>query len=207
MKPHPPLLAPENFDAPHVPESLILPTQWRDLSHTVTHTPELRLMRAVLDDAFYCLTRYCGSSHVRARRLFAEAYDWLMSKDDHWLYTFVSICRYLDLDESWVRQGMCAWLEKHPHVPPPSYDRASQKKTRVMPGNAAIARSPRAWQQKIRGCEQWRVYLRTPEGGICELGSYGSHSEATAAVKRAKNHWRQAFAKALAKKEAELAAA
>lgn len=206
MKPHPPMLAPENFDAPHVPESLILPTQWRDLSRVVTHSPELRLMRAVLDDAFYCVMSYCGSPHVRAQRLFAEAYTWLMNDDDHWLYAFVSICRYLDLDESWIRRGMRAWLKQHPHGFARSYDQAYQKKTRVTPGTRHARYRGVAWQRKIRGCEQWRVYVRTPDGRTCEIGSYGTKSQACAAVLRAKKNAQLSVAKALAKKEAEIAA-
>lgn len=207
-RPHAPEFAPENLDAPHVPESIILPSQWRDLSRTVTHAPELRLLRAVLDDALYCLMSYAGSSHTRAQRLFTEAYEWVMSDDDHYLYSFCSICSYLDIDANYLRPGIQRWLAQRPCGYRRRYDLAYQKKTHV---HFRIGRPSRenqvAWQQKVRGCEQWRVYLRTPEGHICVLGSYETKNEAWRAVRRIKENPEFAFQKALAKKEAQIEAA
>ena len=70
-------------------------------------TPEKMLLRAVLDDAVLCLKRdlrHC--SHRRGRRLLEEGLVWLTDGRSDYLTSFTSICRALNLNPSWVREGI-----------------------------------------------------------------------------------------------------
>jgi hypothetical protein len=67
------------------------------------HTPEQRLMAAVLEDALRELVRPGGAWYgARARRR-AEVQVWLESDDIAWPFSFVNVCEALDLDPGEVR--------------------------------------------------------------------------------------------------------
>src|SRR5205823_2219864 len=69
--------------------------------------PELRLMRAVLEDALIVVTGPAGAGH---RRLVLEGAAWLASGDESYLFSFLRICEALDLDASRLRSRVASWL-------------------------------------------------------------------------------------------------
>ena len=70
-------------------------------------TPEKMLLRAVLDDALLCLKRDLRNcqSH-RGRRLLEEGILWLCDGRSDYLTSFASICRALNLNPTWIREGI-----------------------------------------------------------------------------------------------------
>ena len=70
---------------------------------------EERLMFAVLTDAVECFQKYHGSQTRRARLLFAEAVEWIESRDSRWPFSFEQICQALNLNPSYLRTGLTRW--------------------------------------------------------------------------------------------------
>lgn len=77
-------------------------------SHAFWHG-EQRLLFAVLQDAVACWFRYHEGRSPRARRLFAETYDWFWSTDRGRLFAFERICELLDFDPDYIRRGLLRW--------------------------------------------------------------------------------------------------
>jgi hypothetical protein len=71
--------------------------------------PEERLMFAVLTDAVECFQKYHGGQSRRARVLFAEAAEWIESRDSSWPFSFEQICQALNLNPSYLRMGLTQW--------------------------------------------------------------------------------------------------
>ena len=198
-------MPPENLDAPHVPESLLLPSQWQDWRRANYDSGSKRLMKAVLEEAFHMLMSYHGNPHTRARRLFEETYEWFMADNPSWLYSFVSVCGHLGIDVDWFRNGLKRWLVNHRERGGQlAVDAAYSKPLSWQPKGGG--RPPaQIWAQKMRNLMQWRVFYRK-EGQVYVLGSYGSAADAHQAVRRAKRHPWAALHRALRRKEAEVAA-
>ena len=75
--------------------------------------PEERLMFAVLTDAVECFQKYhCGQSR-RSRVLFAEATEWIQSRDASWPFSFEQICQALNFDPSYLRMGLMRWRSSY----------------------------------------------------------------------------------------------
>ena len=70
---------------------------------------ERRLMLAVLEDAIDCYQKYAHTNDQRGRQLFAESYDWIMSPDRRWLFSFENICQIVDMNPDYIRQGLQRW--------------------------------------------------------------------------------------------------
>jgi hypothetical protein len=73
--------------------------------------PERILMLAVLEDAVACLQKYTPSPSSKGTRLFREAMDWVLTRDDEWLFSFDSVCEALGLDPGYVRRGLIQMVE------------------------------------------------------------------------------------------------
>jgi len=71
--------------------------------------PEERLMFAVLTDAVECFQKYQGGQSRRARVLFAEAAEWIESRDSSWPFSFEQICQALNLNPGYLRTGLTRW--------------------------------------------------------------------------------------------------
>ena len=97
----------KSFSAP----STIAPEQfWKPLKRKAEHGgPEMRLMLAVLQDAVDCFQKYADSNDIHGRKLFSEAYAWIMSTESNRLFTFENICGVLDFDCASIRDGLHRW--------------------------------------------------------------------------------------------------
>ena len=68
------------------------------------HTPEKKLIAAVLQDAIDCYFKYYSAKTRRGRRIFTEAAQWIFSHEDDWLFSYESICEMLKLDPDYLRR-------------------------------------------------------------------------------------------------------
>jgi hypothetical protein len=73
--------------------------------------PEKRLMLAVLEDAVACFQKYVHARDNRGKTMFREAEEWIMEKNNDWLFSFEMICETLGLNPDYVRQGLMRWKE------------------------------------------------------------------------------------------------
>ena len=88
-------------------------------SHTA-HTPEMRLIGAVLEDAIDCYYKYSLAQTRRGKRIFTEAAQWIFGQDDDWLFSFDNICEMLKLDPDYMRRILRQnTQERLPLVTPP----------------------------------------------------------------------------------------
>ena len=75
---------------------------------------ERRLMLAVLEDAIDCFQKYAHTEDSRGKQLFAESYEWIMSPDKAWLFSFENICQIVDMNPDYIRQGLHRWRDQGP---------------------------------------------------------------------------------------------
>ena len=68
------------------------------------HTPEIKLIAAMLEDAIDCYLKYCSAKSRRGKRIFAEAAQWIFDRDEDWLFGFENICEMLKLDPDYIRR-------------------------------------------------------------------------------------------------------
>jgi hypothetical protein len=69
--------------------------------------PEYELVLAILEDAVGCFQQaLTNEKRIRQSR---EAKTWFMKTGDGQLFTFDSVCRMLEIDPSYVRQGLIQW--------------------------------------------------------------------------------------------------
>jgi hypothetical protein len=68
------------------------------------HTPEIRLIAAMLQDAIDCYLKYSSARTRRGKRIYSEAAQWIFSQDDDWLFSFDNICEMLKLDPDYIRR-------------------------------------------------------------------------------------------------------
>lgn len=74
---------------------------------------ERRLMLAVLEDAIDCFQKYAHTNDLRGRQLFLESYEWIMSADKRWLFSFENICQIVDMNPDYIRQGLSRWRSQN----------------------------------------------------------------------------------------------
>jgi hypothetical protein len=85
-----------------IPDS-ILPVQFfAGAQHA--RSGEQRLMHGVLNEALTTISMYYASEQPSGKRLFSQAYEWVMSDDQSWLYSFGSICAHLYLEPGHIRK-------------------------------------------------------------------------------------------------------
>lgn len=63
-------------------------------------------MLAILQDAVTCLQKGLFRQSHRCSRPAYEAAQWIAQRDDSWLFSFESICDYLNLDAEALRQKL-----------------------------------------------------------------------------------------------------
>jgi hypothetical protein len=95
-----------------VPDTL-LPSQFFASLHQKSRMDgERRLMVAVLEDALNCFQKHVEATDPKARQLFLDAEEWIMSADQSWFFSFVNVCETLGLDPEYVREGLLKWRDK-----------------------------------------------------------------------------------------------
>lgn len=73
---------------------------WKGTSST---TPERRLLVAMIEQAAADVRLFKGRANARAKRMYADAREWLRSNDRSHPFAFLTICDQLGLSPSSVR--------------------------------------------------------------------------------------------------------
>ncbi|MBI3800441.1 MAG: hypothetical protein HY268_26130, partial [Deltaproteobacteria bacterium] len=81
--------------------------------------PEMKLMRAVLEDAIRCYAKRWSTQEKQSQRLAQEAEAWVFCEDLDWPLSFLNICTVLGIDPDYVRRGLRRWQQQ----PPAAYPR------------------------------------------------------------------------------------
>ena len=95
------------------PDVLLVHEYLHVYQSSVVHTPEVKLMLAVLKDAIDCYLKYVSAKQRRARKLSNEAEEWFFSNEDDWLYSFQSVCDILKLDPDYIRGALLRYKQQH----------------------------------------------------------------------------------------------
>src|SRR5437899_12274450 len=79
-------------------------------------TPEKDLAAGVLKQAAHDLRRFRAATKGFRRELYLDAYSWITANDFSWPYSFVNVCKLLDLSPDVVRAEVLAdaslgWLD------------------------------------------------------------------------------------------------
>ncbi len=72
---------------------------------------EERLMLALLADAIEHFQKHVLSKDEKEKKLFQEAEQWFLEKDNDGLFSFEYICETLQLRPNCIRQGLLSWKE------------------------------------------------------------------------------------------------
>jgi hypothetical protein len=70
----------------------------------VTTKPQHDLAAGILSQARRDLRRFHGAARAIERELYLDAYDWVLSDDYRWPYSFRNVCELLELSPDDVRQ-------------------------------------------------------------------------------------------------------
>jgi hypothetical protein len=90
----------------------LLSAQYLENFRSKTLEPEMRLMLAVLEDAIDCFQANVMAQSGRGKKLFNEAEDWIMEKENDWIFSFGSVCEFLKFNPEYLRRGLLRWKEK-----------------------------------------------------------------------------------------------
>ena len=71
-------------------------------------TPEKGLAIGVLKQAAYDLRRYRTATKAADRELYLDAHSWVTAYDSSWPYSFLNVCKLLDLCPEMVRADLLA---------------------------------------------------------------------------------------------------
>jgi hypothetical protein len=71
-------------------------------------TPEKSLAVGVLKQAAYDLRRFRAATKGADRELYLDAHSWITGNDFSWPYSFVNVCKLLDLCPEIVREELLA---------------------------------------------------------------------------------------------------
>jgi len=94
------------FEHAIAPEQ-ILPEQFYEVwCCTKTTTPERELAVSVLCQAALDLAKCRNAPKGRKRRLYREAYQWVLSDDRSWPFSFVNLCDLLNLSPPYLRRQL-----------------------------------------------------------------------------------------------------
>ena len=72
---------------------------------------EEKLALAVLESAIADFQKYVFSKDQRGQKLFQEAEEWFLEKDDDQLFSFEYICATLQLHPDYIRRGLLTWKQ------------------------------------------------------------------------------------------------
>ena len=70
--------------------------------------PEKGLALGVLKQAAHDLRRFSGATRGVKRELYVDAYDWINANDFSWQYSFVNVCKVLNVCPEVVRTELFA---------------------------------------------------------------------------------------------------
>jgi hypothetical protein len=111
---HSPLNVEEAIISLFEADTLASAQYFQNCRRKATLEPEKRLMLSMLEDAVRCFQIYLTARSGREKRLFNEAEEWIMTKQDDWIFSFPNVCEMLGFSPEYVRQGLRRWKQKTP---------------------------------------------------------------------------------------------
>ncbi|MFQ5667589.1 MAG: hypothetical protein ACE5I7_14350 [Candidatus Binatia bacterium] len=108
------------------PDTLLPSQYFAALKRKGRHEPERRLAIAVLQDAVDCFQKHLRARDRKARQLFLDAEEWLVSDDRSWPFSFENVCDLLQINPEYLRRGLLRWKARQLNEP-------QRKVVRLMP--------------------------------------------------------------------------
>ena len=102
----------EAFPQLFQPDTLLASQYFGALRRKGKHEPERRLVIAVLQDAIECYQKHLFARDHKARQLFTDAEEWIMSEDRVYFFSFENVCELLEINPAFMRRGLVAWRER-----------------------------------------------------------------------------------------------
>ncbi len=99
------------------PDTLLPSQYFAALKRKGQHEPERRLAIAVLQDAVDCYKKHLGARDRKARQLFLDAEEWIISDDRSWPFSFENVCDLLQINPEYLRRGLAVWKERQLNAP------------------------------------------------------------------------------------------
>ena len=91
---------------------------------------EERLMLAVLESAVEDFQKYVLARHTCGKKLFKQAEEWFLEKNNDELFSFVYVCETLGLHPDHIRKGLLVWREARLRTPSIEVHRQRRTKSR-----------------------------------------------------------------------------
>jgi hypothetical protein len=102
----------ENVGSLFQPDTLLAAQYFDNLRRKSILEPEKRLMLAILEDAIDSFQDNVLAERGKAKSRFGEAQEWILQRDNDWVFSFESICEELGFDPRYVRQGLLRWKQQ-----------------------------------------------------------------------------------------------
>lgn len=121
----------------------LLPSQLASRKNRA-HSPEMRLVAAILESALRSVVRNANARRGPRRREFIETCYWLLDDGRDWPFAFANVCDLLGLEASAVRQ----WLLCGPSGRQVRFEQRPQlgHRTRLMKDYHAPSQQQRLWR-------------------------------------------------------------
>lgn len=74
--------------------------------------PERRLMLAVMEDGVSTFQNNVLNETPEGRTLVHETEEWILRKDDRYVFSWDTICHIIGLDSDCLRNGLMNWRER-----------------------------------------------------------------------------------------------
>ena len=87
--------------------------EFSDKSRPAEMVGEYGLVEAVLREAIREYQKFAGQQGRRGSRLFREVREWFLLDDNEWDFSFINVCRILDLEPSYIRTGLKMWCDNN----------------------------------------------------------------------------------------------
>ena len=87
--------------------------EFSDKSRPAEMVGEYGLVEAVLREAIREYQKFAGQQGRRGSRLFREVHEWFLLDDNEWDFSFINVCRILDLEPSYIRTGLKMWCDNN----------------------------------------------------------------------------------------------
>ena len=71
-------------------------------------TPQKTLAAGVLSQAMQDIRRFRAARTAVERELYRDAYNWIVSHDISWPFSFLNVCRSLEIDAEYTRYQLLA---------------------------------------------------------------------------------------------------
>lgn len=99
------------------PDVLLVSEYLQVYQSNTTHTPEMRLIAAVLEDAIDCYVKYLFAKTRRGKKLCNEAEEWIFNRSEDGVFSFENICGMLRLEPDYIRRVLTRYKQERLQLP------------------------------------------------------------------------------------------